>query len=121
MRCLVLEHHHEWLVTIASVLQPIEHLVGDDVGGVTGMRLGDRLTVVAGGDHRRVVVRPLSLEHVVVVVTLRRGDQMPLTDHCCLVTGRLQQLWKGLLVAVEAVAVGFEAIEMASNTYGMLR
>ncbi len=75
MRCLVLEHHHEWLVAITSVLEPIEHLVGDDVGGVTGMRPGDRLTVVAGGDHRRVVVGPLALEHVVVVVTLRRGSR----------------------------------------------
>ncbi len=38
---------------------------------------------------------------------------MPLPDHRCLVAGRLQQLWKRLLVAVESVAIGLEAVEVA--------
>ena len=48
MRRLVLEHQHERFVAVAPFLEPGERLVGDDVGGVTGVRSGDRL-----GRHRR--------------------------------------------------------------------
>ena len=68
---LVLIHQQERFVFIPLVLQPVHGNIRDNVRRVTGMWSCNWLAILTGGNHRRVVIRPLSLQHVVVVVALR--------------------------------------------------
>ena len=112
MRCFVLIHHHEWLVVVTLVFEPSECFLRDDLGGVSGMWSRHRLTVFSLRDHRRIVVGSLAFEHVVVIVSLRRGSEVPLADDGGLIAGGLQQFWKGLLVTIEPIPVANEPVEV---------
>ena len=61
VRCLVLAHQEERLLVIPPV-KPLECLVRDDVGSVTGM-----LDVLAIGDQHWIVILALALEHLEMI------------------------------------------------------
>ncbi len=110
MRGLVLVHQHERLLRITILLQPSQCLVGDNIRGVAGVLHGDDLAVIVGCLHWRVVIRPLTDEHIKVVKPRRSALEMPLANHRCRVAHLAQELWKGLLRTVELVAVHKETV-----------
>ena len=112
MRCFVLTHEHEGLIFVAA-FQPGQSFVRDDVRRIPGVFSRQRFTVWSGSEHRRIVVGPLPLKNVVIVKALRRRDQVPFANDCCLVVCLLQELRKCLLVTVETIAVAKEPIQVA--------
>ena len=110
--CLMLVHQHEGLLLVAIVLEPGEGFVCDDICRVAGVRFGDWVAVVIGGNHRRVVVGALPLEDIVIIKPGGGAAEMPFADYRRGVAGFAQQFGKGLLRAVEGDAVAEEAIEM---------
>lgn len=107
MRRLVLVHQEEGFAVVPFFLQPLESLVGDDIGRVAGV-----MHLAVGGVHPRVVVRALALQHMPVVESGRRGAEMPFSDNGRLVTGSLEQLGHRLLVGIELIAVATKAVQV---------
>ena len=79
--CLMLVHQHEGLLLVAIVLEPGEGFVCDDIGRVAGVRFGDWVPVVIGGNHRRVVVGSLPFEDIVIIKPGRRAAEVPFADY----------------------------------------
>ena len=95
---LVLAHEQERLLSVAAVPQPIQRKIGDDVRHVAL-----DLLVTRGCSEIRVVVVPLTRQHLPEVEALRLGAQVPLPDHRGLVPGSLQHLIERRLRHVERI------------------
>ena len=109
MRRLVLDHQHERLFLVPSVLEPGDGFFNDGLGYVF-TRLSRRL---AGRSFElRCVVGSLAGEHVPEVEALGLGSEMPFSDESGLVAALLQELREGLLVTIEHMVVFEEAIQM---------
>ena len=79
VRCLVVAHHEERTLPI-TMLQPFQREIGDDVGGIAFMRRSP-----VRFNHHRIVIEPLSGQHVPVVKTRRISvstvSEVPFTYH----------------------------------------
>ena len=104
----VVQQQAERFLGIALVLEPVEGQVGGDVGGVAGDDAA--LAVIYKGG---VVVLALSDEDVPVVEAGGVGGQVPLADDSGFVAGLAQELWEGLLAAVEGAGVVGESVLVA--------
>ena len=106
VRRLVLHHEHEG-TTFVPTSEQADALVRDQVGDVPLLLY----RIIWSGDEGGVVVVALTRQDLPVVEALRERVEVPLADDSGLVSGRLEQLGEGLLVAVEyAVLVIREAI-----------
>ena len=108
VRSLVVEQETEGLRLVALVAHPVYGEVGDDVGDVSLS-----LYFLAIVDERRIIVVALSGQDVPVVEAGGIARQMPFAHDASLVAGLLQQLWEGLLAAVEGTRVVGESVFMA--------
>ncbi len=106
--CFVLAHEHEGFAGVGVLFEPVESHVGDDVGAVAFDAFAP-----LGGLEFGIVVVALPRQDLPEVEALGIGGEVPLTDHGSLITGFLQEFGEGLLVAVKAVAVPHEAINVA--------
>lgn len=88
--------------------EPVHSEVGDDVATVT-----HRLFAPVRGEQIGVVIVALAGEDFPDVKALGVGFEVPLSKDSGFVSGFLKELWEGLLVAVEAVVIVHEAIDMA--------
>lgn len=95
---LVVDQQAEGFVAVA-VLQPVDGVVGDDIGHVT--LLADEFGMLFRAELR-IVVGALPVEYLVVVETLRHAPEMPFAKDCRLVSGLLQEFREGHLVGVES-------------------
>ena len=104
----VLAHQQKGAVRIAALLEPVDRQLGHDLRAVSF----DHLLAIRRNELG-IVIRALPGKNLPGVETLRSAFQMPLAEQGGLVSALLQQLWKGALVRVEAIAVVHKAIFMA--------
>ena len=107
MRSLMLAHQHERFGSIAALFKPPQGQIGDDVGRVTGV-----LRILAVANHRRVVVRPLPDQNLVMVKSGRQRLQVPLPDQRSAVPAFSKHLWKRGLSAVKRLGIRPLSIEV---------
>ena len=100
VRRFVVVEQQEWLVVLA-VLKPVQDGIGDQVGDIAFDR-----DALAHLDKFGVVIAPLPWEDFPIVKSRRLAFEMPLANHGGFVARCLHQLWKGLLRAIEGIAVG---------------
>ena len=84
MWCLVLAHEEKRLIAGACVFQPIERLIGDEIGAVAIV-----LARAVFGDELGLVVVALAGENAPVVEALRLADEVPFADEGGLVASGL--------------------------------
>ena len=101
VRGLVLAHQHEGFVRVALLLEPLQAEVRDDVRGIAHVL--DLLAVLL---HARVVVGPLTVEHLIAVEARGVRLEVPFSDKGGLVARLAQELGESYLGAVEDVSVG---------------
>ena len=106
---LVLAHQQEGLVLGAVVLQPVERLVGDEIGAVAfGTLLG-----AVHFEEVRVVVTALVGKDFPEIEAGGLAAEVPFADDRGLIAGALQGFGEGGLFAVEvAVVVVEEAVDV---------
>ena len=80
----MVEEQCKWLLLVASVLQPLQTHIGNDVGGVP-LVVGPPLL----GNEVGIVVVPLPRENFPVVEVGGIAVKMPLADHSRLVASLL--------------------------------
>ena len=73
---LVVYEQEEGFVFVALVFQPVDGLVGDDIGKVSLLLIGFSLHV----DEVGVVIVALRREVVVIVESRRRANEVPFSD-----------------------------------------
>ena len=112
----MLIHKHEGHLGITFRLQPTQCFISDHIGGVARVWQGDGFAVISSSDHGGIVIGSLSHQNFVVVETLWRGGQVPLSNHRRLITCSLQHFWKGPLVPIEDIAIPKKSIGMAIQT-----
>ena len=109
----MLKHQHERLLGITVILEPIKSLLTDDVSGVANVvtLVGFRFNTTI--KHWRVVVWSLANKNVEIVVSLRSGFQVPLTNHGSLVARCIKKFRESLLIPIEGVSVPDKTVEVA--------
>ena len=107
----MLTHQHEWLVFVSVIFQPTEGKVSDDVRGVAFYFIGALRTF-----HWRVIVWSLPEQDFPCIKTGGVTLKVPLAEDGGLVTVFLQEFGKGLLTAIETVAIGHKAVEVTVLT-----
>ena len=97
VRSLVVKKHTEWLAFIALVFNPVDSLIGNNISGITFYLYSFAIHL----DEGRVIVVALSRKDFPMVKALRVANQMPFTNHGCLVSILLEKLRERQLVTVE--------------------
>ena len=83
VRGLVLDHQEKWLSLISLATEPVESVIGDDVGDVA-----DLFDFLAVALHRRVVINALAVKDLPEIKTRGIGFEMPFSNQRGLIAGR---------------------------------
>lgn len=96
----MLAHKEKRLIVGAGIFQPVERLIGDEIGDVAIV-----LARAVFGDELGLVVVALTWKDAPVVEALRLTHEVPFADDGSLVSRGLQKFGQGHLMAIEGIEV----------------